>query len=79
MVRRSRSFIAILTAVAAVAAVVLAAQVGAQPARAATTAASGCPWVGSAAPTETKVSQVVAQMNLDEKITMLGLSASPDG
>ncbi|HEY7047815.1 MAG TPA: glycoside hydrolase family 3 C-terminal domain-containing protein [Jatrophihabitantaceae bacterium] len=42
-------------------------------------AAPDCPWVGSTAPTETKVARVLGQMTLDEKIQMLGLTASPDG
>lgn len=39
--------------------------------------AAGCPWVGSTAPIDTKVQQVVSQMTLDEKIQMLGLTKSP--
>src|SRR2546421_1680595 len=34
-------------------------------------AAAGCPWVGSTAPVEQRVNQVLAQMTLDEKITMV--------
>ena len=33
--------------------------------------AAGCPWVGSTAPVEQRVSQLLAQMTLDEKITMV--------
>jgi len=33
--------------------------------------AAACPWVGSTAPVEQRVSQVLAQMTLDEKITMV--------
>ncbi len=40
---------------------------------------TGCPWVGSAAPVDDRVNQVVGQMTLDEKIDMMGLAASPDG
>jgi beta-glucosidase len=34
-------------------------------------AASACPWVGSHAPVDTRVGQVVQQMTLDEKIAMV--------
>ncbi|MFU8853670.1 glycoside hydrolase family 3 C-terminal domain-containing protein [Micromonospora sp. SL1-18] len=38
-----------------------------------------CPWVGSSASPDERAHQVLARMTLDEKITMLGLTASPDG
>ncbi|MGH3416246.1 MAG: glycoside hydrolase family 3 N-terminal domain-containing protein, partial [Actinocrinis sp.] len=45
------------------------------PAAATTTAAqadtANCPWVGSTAPINTRVAQVLAQMTLDEKIAMV--------
>jgi beta-glucosidase len=37
----------------------------------ATSGSAACPWVGSHAPVDTRVSQVLAQMTLDEKITMV--------
>jgi beta-glucosidase len=37
----------------------------------ASTGNPACPWVGSHAPVDTRVSQVLAQMTLDEKITMV--------
>lgn len=40
---------------------------------------TGCPWVGSRAPVEQRIAQVLGRMTLDEKIQMLGLTASPDG
>jgi beta-glucosidase len=51
------------------------------PARGAPAGAAdpGCPWVGSQASPDARASLVLAQMTLDEKITMLGLTASPDG
>ena len=42
------------------------------PAGAATgAAAAACPWVGSTAPVEQRVGQVLAQMTLDDKIAMV--------
>ena len=38
---------------------------------AATSTSSACPWVGSTAPVDTKVAQVLAQMTLDDKIAMV--------
>jgi beta-glucosidase len=32
---------------------------------------ASCPWVGSTAPVDTNAAQVLAQMSLDEKITMV--------
>jgi beta-glucosidase len=39
-------------------------------------ASAGCPWVGSTAPIESRTSQVLGQMSLDEKIAMVHGAAS---
>jgi beta-glucosidase len=39
-------------------------------------ASAACPWVGSKAPIDARVAQVLAQMTLDEKITMVHGAAS---
>jgi beta-glucosidase len=52
------------------------------PAGAASTprvAPPGCPWVGSTAPVEQRVSQLLAQMTLDDKILMVHGGEGPNG
>jgi beta-glucosidase len=58
---------------AALIAVLLITAGAAAPVRAETAeaAAPACPWIGSGAPVETRVGQVLAQMTLDEKIAMV--------
>ncbi|MEV6848018.1 glycoside hydrolase family 3 C-terminal domain-containing protein [Actinoplanes sp. NPDC051411] len=50
--------------------IVVAATIGI-PATAAAATAPACPWVGSHAPVDTRVGQVLKQMTLDEKIAMV--------
>jgi beta-glucosidase len=74
-ISRRRSRVSLLVAgAAAIASLVLVPVVApshAQVARAATPDPTACPWVGSTAPTNTRVAQVLAQMTLDEKIAMV--------
>lgn len=67
-----------LAAVLGTLAVVAGSAVAATTAAATATAASpDCPWVGSTAPTDDRVADVLARMTLDEKITMVhGASGS---
>ena len=70
------------TALVAAAAVVVAAATAVSPGgtrSAHADAATGCPWVGSTASPDSRAGEVLAQMTLDEKISMLGLTKSPDG
>jgi beta-glucosidase len=74
-VSRRRSRVSLLVAgaaaIASLVAVPVVAPSHAQVARAATLDPTACPWVGSTAPTNTRVAQVLAQMTLDEKIAMV--------
>jgi beta-glucosidase len=58
-------------AVGAVLAAALGTLVAPAAAQAAPTADPACPWVGSHAPVDARVSQVLGRMTLDEKITMV--------
>jgi beta-glucosidase len=71
----SRPLLALVTALLSLFALVFVQAAAPPPAR----ADSACPWVGSDAPIEQRIAQVLGQMTLDEKIQMLGLTASPDG
>ncbi|MBO0829855.1 MAG: glycoside hydrolase family 3 C-terminal domain-containing protein, partial [Streptosporangiales bacterium] len=74
MPKTPRPLLALLSVLSSLLALV-AVQAAAPPAHADT----ACPWVGSHASTDDRVAQVVGQMTVDEKIQMLGLTASPDG
>jgi beta-glucosidase len=62
---------ALLAVTAAVAGALVATAHAAPSASAAATADASCPWVGSTAPIDQRVAQVLDRMNLDEKITMV--------
>jgi hypothetical protein len=51
----------------------------AAPAKAAPAQAAPCPWVGSAAPVPARVDEVLAQMTLAEKLSMIHGSSASDG
>ncbi|MCW3844892.1 hypothetical protein ONA70_32940 [Micromonospora yasonensis] len=38
-----------------------------------------CPWVGSSASPDERAKTVLSQITVDEKVSTLGLNASPDG
>src|SRR4051794_2961488 len=48
-------------------------------ARAAASAEDSCPWIGSSASADARAQEVLAQMTVDEKVSMLGLARSPEG
>lgn len=66
--RRSR--FAVLTVAGLAAALMVAPMAGASPSTP-VAAGSACPWVGSTAPIESRVAQVLSQMTIDEKISMV--------
>ena len=69
MLSRRRSLVLVGAAAAAILGVSLSVPSGAQPAQPAANAA--CPWVGSNAPVNQRVSQVLAQMTVAQKITLV--------
>ncbi|MCU1655861.1 MAG: Beta-glucosidase [Pseudonocardiales bacterium] len=69
--RRSRLALLVVAVAASLVAIPAVAPAHAPVARAAAPASSACPWVGSHAPTNARVAQVLAKMTLDEKIVMV--------
>jgi beta-glucosidase len=61
----------VVIAAAALAALIAVPAAWNSPARAGGTAAAGCPWVTSTAPIDQRVSQLMSQMTLADKITMV--------
>ncbi|HWG62714.1 MAG TPA: glycoside hydrolase family 3 C-terminal domain-containing protein [Streptosporangiaceae bacterium] len=66
-----------LVALLAASALVMAGLTAAVPASQALAQAPSCPWVGSTAPIPQRVSQVMAQMTLDQKISMVHGTSGP--
>ena len=72
MSSRRRSLVLVGAAAAAILGVSLSLPGNAQPAQSLQSAANAaCPWVDSTAPVSQRVSQVLAQMTLDQKITLV--------
>jgi beta-glucosidase len=66
-----------VTALLAAGALLMAGLTAAVPASHALAQAPSCPWVGSQAPVAQRVSQVMAQMTLDQKISMVHGTSGP--